>query len=90
MTRPDRLLVSELEFGQEMEIWNDKGTYPLEAISLVVGKDKKGQFYYPAIDQYVGGPELVIERKLGYRSREKALECVGRCWDKALAKSDTL
>jgi len=79
----NRKFVSEIEFGQEMEIWNFKGTYPLEVISLVVNEDSKGQYYYPAIDQYVGGVQLVIDRETGFRSREKALKCVGRCWDKA-------
>lgn len=82
-----RKAVSELEFGQEMQMWTLKGTYPLEMVSLVVVvTDNNEKYYYPTINQYIGEEELVIKHKTGFISRAQALECVGRCWDKALTE----
>jgi hypothetical protein len=80
----DRRWVTELAFGQEMEIWNYKGTYPLEVISLVVIEDEKGKYYYPIIDTYTDGDQLISGNRSGFRSRSAALGYVGKCWDIAL------
>jgi hypothetical protein len=77
----NRKWVSELAFGQEMEVWNYKGIYPLEVISLVVCEDNEGVFYYPIIKSYTDGGELISGYKTGFSSRSLALEYVGKCWD---------
>jgi hypothetical protein len=82
--KPER--VTELEFGREMLLWDYKGHYPLEAISIIIFTDQLGEFYLPGIRDYCYHEvTLVAGSKDGYTSREQALRCAGRCWDKALA-----
>lgn len=81
----NRRWVSELAFGQEMEVWNYKGIYPLEVISLVVLEDTEGVYYYPLIKSYTDSDELISGGKRGFKSRSDALGYVGMCWDLSLA-----
>lgn len=84
--------VPELEFGNMMALWSVKGTYPLEAVSLIRYEDKDAVFWQPAVMDY--GSLNIMENRLttgcrdGYTTREQALRCIGRCWDKAEADTD--
>jgi len=77
--------IEELAFGQEMLLWDYKGTYPLEAVTVIEYTDDDGIFYLPGIPDYVNGKTLVTGNRDGYESREQLMRCVGRAWDKAIA-----
>ena len=84
--------LTELEFGEQMLIWLSWDVYPLEMVSSIEFTDNKGIFYAPALALYddthmLKEPAVVITGNSdGYTSREQLMRCVGRCWDKALAK----
>ena len=84
--KPKRERVSELDFGYAMLTYDSKGQYPLEYVSFITGEDKQGKFYWPLINDYCDfEQEYFTGTENGYSTREQALRCVGRCWDKALS-----
>jgi hypothetical protein len=83
MAKEEYERITELEFGYEMLTWDSKGTYPLEAVSSIAYEDDLGEFYAPAIQNYVTGETMITGDVDGYNNRESLMRCIGRCWDKA-------
>lgn len=73
--------LSALEFGYEMLTWDSKWIYPLENVTLIKVDAEIGVFYVPAIQGYMTVETMVTAPSDGYKSQEKLMNYIGKCWD---------
>ena len=78
--------MSEMNFGYKILAYDAEDSNALEAVSIIECNTSTGVLFVPVVVDYIYCNPIYTGQ--GYKSRELALQCVGRSWD--LAKDDIL